>query len=66
VADESPADRAGISPGDIILRFGGRPVKTIEELRRNVMSRKVGDSVQVTVARGEERVDIETTLEEIP
>lgn len=66
VMDESPADRAGISAGDVILKFGGKPVKTIEELRKNVMSRKVGDSVQLVIMRGEEKLDFETTLEEVP
>jgi serine protease Do len=66
VVDESPADRARISAGDIILKFGGKSVKTIEELRKNVMSRKVGDSVQLTIQRGERKLDIETTLEELP
>jgi len=66
VVDESPADRARISAGDVILKFGGKSVKTIEELRKNVMSRKVGDSVQVTIQRGEKKLDTETTLEELP
>jgi S1-C subfamily serine protease len=66
VADDSPAERGGISPGDIIIRFGDRPVKTIEELHRIVVSRKVGDSVQVLVARGKEKLEVRITLEEIP
>jgi len=65
VVDGSPADRAGISVGDVILKFGDKSVKTIEELRKDILSRKVGDSVRVTILRDEERIDIKTTLKEI-
>ena len=66
VVEGSPADHAEISAGDVILEFSGKPVKKIEELRKNVLSRKVGDSVQITILRDEEKLDIKTTLEELP
>jgi S1-C subfamily serine protease len=66
VVEGSPADRGGISAGDVILEFSGKPVKKIEELRKNILSRKVGDSVQVTILRDEEKLNINTTLEEVP
>ena len=66
VVEGSPADRAGISAGDVILEFSGNPVKKIEELRKNILSRRVGDSVQVMILRDEEKFDIRTTLEELP
>lgn len=27
----SPADRAGFKPGDVVVRFDGKPVETIKE-----------------------------------
>jgi len=66
VVEGSPADRAGISAGDVIVNFGGRPVKTIEELRRRIMSSKVGDPVQITIIRDEESRDVKVALEVMP
>lgn len=66
VVEGSPADRAGISAGDVILGFNDKPVKKIEELRKNILSRKVGESVGVTILRDGEKFDIKTTLEELP
>lgn len=66
VVEGSPADRAGISAGDVILEFSGKPVKKIEELRKNILSRKVGESVGATILRDGEKLDIKTTLEELP
>lgn len=66
VVEGSPADRAGISAGDVILGFNDKPVKKIEELRKNILSRKVGESVGATILRDGEKFDIKTTLEELP
>ena len=63
--DGSPADRAGISAGDVVLKFSGKHVKKIEELRKYILSMKVGDSVQVTILRDGEKLDIKTTLGEL-
>lgn len=63
--DGSPADRAGIFAGDVILKFSGKHVKKIEELRKYILSMKVGDSVQITILRDEEKLDIKTTLGEL-
>ena len=34
VEPRGPADRAGLLPGDVILRFGDRPVATVDDLQR--------------------------------
>jgi len=65
VVEGSPADSAGISAGDVILKLSGKPVKKIEELRKNILSRKVGESVQITILRDEEKFDIKITLGEL-
>ena len=54
--------RSGISSGDIIIKFCGKPVKTIEELRKSVMSSKVDDPVEMTILRDEEKFDVKATL----
>lgn len=47
----SGAEKAGIRAGDVIVEFGGKPVKTIEEINEIKKSYKVGDTVKVVVIR---------------
>jgi len=51
----SPADKAGIRAGDIVVRVGKEPVKTVEDFRR-VMKEQAqpGASVLIRLYRGEE------------
>ena len=65
VVDGSPADHGDIAAGDVILEFNGKPVKKVEELRKNILSRKIGDSVQVTILRDEEKFNVKITLGEL-
>ncbi len=56
VESSSPADRAGLQRGDLIVRFGGRPAGSAGDLSRAVRDRKPGETVAVTVWRdGRER-----------
>ncbi len=66
VVDGSPAYRSDISAGDVIINFKEKPVKTIEELRKAIMSSKIGESAELTIIRGEERFDVKATLRVMP
>jgi serine protease Do len=48
-----PAARAGVAPGDIVLEAGGRPVKSVEDLRAATHSAK---TIALLVQRGERRL----------
>jgi len=50
--DESPAKRAGIQPGDVIVAVEGHPVQSVPQLQQRVGFKKPGDVVQVTFVRG--------------
>ena len=66
VVNGSPAYCSGMSAGDVIIKFCGKPVKTIEELRKSIMSSKVGDPVEMTILRDEEKFDVKSTLRTMP
>ncbi len=51
VGPESPAQKAGIQVGDIILTFNGQQVQDLHHLRNIVGVTKVGKSVEVIVIR---------------
>jgi len=47
LADSGPAIEAGIKPGDILLRLGGMPTTSLQELGRAIMSAPVRTSVEI-------------------
>ena len=49
--DDSPARKAGIEPGDIIVAVDGKPVEYVGQLQQVIGFRKPGDVVKVEVAR---------------
>jgi S1-C subfamily serine protease len=51
VAPGSPAERAGIRPGDRIIRLDERPINTVEELRRHLERATDGTAVRVGLLR---------------
>ncbi len=57
VGPKSPAQKAGIQVGDVILTFDRQQVRDLHHLRHIVGATKVGKSVEVTVVRenGEEK-----------
>jgi membrane-associated protease RseP (regulator of RpoE activity) len=60
----SPAERAGLQAGDVIVRFGDVDVKTLEDLTFALRSKRPGDRVAVIVERGGQARALEATLEE--
>jgi serine protease Do len=58
----TPADKAGIRVGDLILEFDGKPISEFAALSKLVADRTPGDKVKVRLKRGEETVDVEVTI----
>ncbi len=61
VAPNSPAEKAGVQANDVITSFDGQKV-TVETLATAVAGHSVGDSVRLTVLRGEQTMDLTVTL----
>jgi S1-C subfamily serine protease len=51
VTDGSPAQRAGMIMGDIILKMDSVAIETIEDLLEEIHKRKIGEKVRITVFR---------------
>jgi Do/DeqQ family serine protease len=51
VQPESAAAKAGIQAGDIVISAGGRPVESAAELRNEIGSMRIGDTIKLTVLR---------------
>ena len=62
VAEGGPAEAAGIQPGDVITGIGGEQIDSADAAILAVRSHKIGDTVEVTVVRGEEEMSFEVTL----
>ncbi|MGY0501359.1 S1C family serine protease [Nocardia sp. FBN12] len=63
VAPGSPADKAGIVEGDVVVRIGDREVTGPDELVVAVQQHKIGDTVNVQLIRDGRQVDVPVTLE---
>ncbi len=66
VTSGSPAERAGIQPGDVIVALDGQPIRQGRDLLRKVLQRRVGEKVRLTVIRDGGRKQIELTLGKRP
>jgi putative serine protease PepD len=66
VTPNSPAAKAGIKPGDTIVAFEGKRVRTPDALIVAIRARAVGDSVTLTVERDGQEIDLTMVLEADP
>jgi Do/DeqQ family serine protease len=64
VSPNSPAARAGIREGDVVLAFNGTPVTDGNTLRNQVASTAPGTAVKLTISREGREQEIEVTLGE--
>tara|TARA_B100000965_G_scaffold344499_1_gene314769 strand:- start:911 stop:2317 length:1407 start_codon:yes stop_codon:yes gene_type:complete len=56
VGEKSPADKAGIKAGDIILEFDGKKIDTMRTLPRVVANTKVGKNVKIQIWRNKKLI----------
>jgi len=61
----SPANRAGLREGDVIVAFGGEPVSGMDELHRHLVAKVIGIPSLVTVIRHTDKLDLVVTPEEL-
>jgi len=58
----SPADRAGVRQGDVLISLDGKNVEHPKDVRQFLMSKKGGDRVEITVKRNGKNEVLSATL----
>jgi S1-C subfamily serine protease len=65
VAPQSPADQAGVQPGDIITALGNTPIAGSDELLAALARQKPGTTVTLTLARSGQPLTVRVQLGEL-
>jgi S1-C subfamily serine protease len=65
VVEESPAGRAGLRAGDLIVAVDGEPVTGMAELQRLMIAERIGVPTTLTVGRDSELLDVALTPVEL-
>lgn len=66
VVEDTPADKAGIKEGDIIIEFDGKEMNKANDLYYNVESMKIGEKADVVILRDGDKEELEVEIEERP
>ena len=66
VTSKSPAEKAGIQSGDVIIEYNGKPVKDSRHLKLQVAQTAPGAKVQVKVIRDDSTKTLEVVPKELP
>ncbi|WP_254513691.1 M20/M25/M40 family metallo-hydrolase [Anatilimnocola floriformis] len=62
VSPGSPAEKAGMKGGDIIIKLGESKISGIEDLQSSLFKYKIGETIKVIVKRDGKEVTLEVTL----
>jgi len=61
-ADNSPAEKAGLKEGDVIVKIQDKPIKEVNDLMEAMQKTKPGDKLSVTVKRDDKEKIVTVTL----
>jgi S1-C subfamily serine protease len=64
VEKDSPAARAGLRDGDVIIAFNGEPIGSIHELHKRLMAEQIGVSSNILIIRHTEKLELPIVPEE--
>lgn len=59
------AEEAGLKDYDIIVALDDQEIETYSELQTYIFERQIGDTIKVSVVRGEEKLDFNVVLQEL-
>src|SRR5262249_55607855 len=63
---DAPVARAGLQTADLVVAIGDRPVETVDDVHRRLVTWPIGDALTLTIVRGAERRQITVTPIEAP
>jgi len=63
IRSESPAAKAGLKAGDLLVEFDGQPIRNLNEYSYALGTKKPGDVVAVVVERNGQRIKANVTVE---
>ena len=66
VFPESPAEKAGLQGGDVILELDGKKIMNSQEIVREVLKKQVGQKIQLVVMREGKRMEITVITAQMP
>ncbi|HTY08023.1 MAG TPA: trypsin-like peptidase domain-containing protein [Candidatus Edwardsbacteria bacterium] len=66
VQEDTPADKAGLKLGDVIVSFDGQAVSSVSQFRQVVADTKVGAAVKIVLIRDKKQQTVSATLAEMP
>ena len=65
VAEQSPADQAGIKRGDVIVSYNGKQIKEMDQLPRLVAATEIGKTAKVGLLRDGKPLQADVTIGEL-
>jgi S1-C subfamily serine protease len=63
---DSPAERAGVRRGDLLVAINQRPVKTPLDVRRMIFQQMSSEPIRISVVRGDRTLDLDIEPEPMP